>query len=46
MTYSRLLGKYPNTYTFTKQIAEGIIKEDASDLPVGILRPGIGKKYI
>ncbi|XP_018574326.1 fatty acyl-CoA reductase wat-like [Anoplophora glabripennis] len=36
-----LVGDYPNTYTFTKQIAEGIVEEEGFDLPVGIHRPGI-----
>lgn len=33
-----LLGEYPNTYVFTKSIAEGIVKEKASDLPFLIYR--------
>ncbi|XP_043471852.1 fatty acyl-CoA reductase wat-like [Leptopilina heterotoma] len=33
-----LLGEYPNTYVFTKSIAEGIVKEKASDLPFLIFR--------
>lgn len=36
-----LLGKWPNTYTFTKAIAEDIIKMYGNKLPVGIFRPGI-----
>ncbi|KAH8347386.1 hypothetical protein KR059_010118, partial [Drosophila kikkawai] len=35
------LGKYPNTYTFTKALGEQVIQEEASDLPIGIFRPAI-----
>jgi len=38
----RLLGKWPNTYTFTKAVAENVIRKQAGDLPVGIFRPAIG----
>ncbi|XP_076668926.1 fatty acyl-CoA reductase wat [Andrena cerasifolii] len=37
----RLLGAWPNTYTFTKAVAESAVKNGAGDLPVGIFRPGI-----
>ncbi|XP_016954058.1 fatty acyl-CoA reductase wat [Drosophila biarmipes] len=36
-----LLGKYPNTYTYTKALGEQVIQEEAKDLPVGIFRPAI-----
>ena len=36
-----LIGKNPNTYTFTKSLAEYIITRDAKDLPVAIFRPSI-----
>ncbi|KAF5284641.1 hypothetical protein FQR65_LT13472 [Abscondita terminalis] len=36
-----LLGKWPNTYTFTKAVAEDIIIRKYSDLPLGIVRPSI-----
>ncbi|XP_030756630.1 fatty acyl-CoA reductase wat-like [Sitophilus oryzae] len=36
-----LLGSTPNTYTFTKQIAESIIKREAIGLPVCMQRPSI-----
>ncbi|EDW28071.1 GL27182 [Drosophila persimilis] len=36
-----LLGKYPNTYTYTKALAEQVIQEEAGDLPVCIFRPAI-----
>nr|CAD7265779.1 unnamed protein product [Timema shepardi] len=34
-----VIGPWPNTYTFTKAIAENIIKKTASDLPIAIVRP-------
>ncbi|KOC68027.1 Putative fatty acyl-CoA reductase [Habropoda laboriosa] len=37
----RLLGDWPNTYTYTKAVAESIIVREAGDLPVGIFRPSI-----
>ncbi|XP_076178777.1 fatty acyl-CoA reductase wat [Ptiloglossa arizonensis] len=37
----QLLGEWPNTYTFTKAVAESIVKKGAGDLPVGIFRPAI-----
>lgn len=36
-----LVGKFPNTYTFTKALAEQVVETEASDLPVCIFRPGI-----
>ena len=35
-----LIGDNPNTYTFSKAMAEGLFYQDESDLPVGIVRPG------
>ncbi|RLU25314.1 hypothetical protein DMN91_001470 [Ooceraea biroi] len=37
----QLLGKWPNTYTYTKAVAENAIKKHGDDLPVGIFRPAI-----
>lgn len=37
----RLLGDYPNTYAFTKQIAEDIVRQESENVPVGIFRPAI-----
>ncbi|XP_021706515.1 fatty acyl-CoA reductase wat [Aedes aegypti] len=37
-----MLGDYPNTYTFTKKLAEIMIqKEFAGDLPIGVYRPPV-----
>ncbi|XP_033209163.1 fatty acyl-CoA reductase wat-like isoform X2 [Belonocnema kinseyi] len=33
-----LLGEFPNTYVFTKSIAEGVLNEQARDLPFSIFR--------
>lgn len=38
---SKLIGDWPNTYTFTKALAESLIAEEAKDLPVAIFRPSI-----
>ena len=39
----RLLGSRPNTYTFTKALAESLIASEKGDLPVTIVRPSIGE---
>lgn len=36
-----LLGKRPNTYTYTKALAEVLLVEEAGDIPVAIVRPSI-----
>ncbi|XP_011499623.1 PREDICTED: putative fatty acyl-CoA reductase CG5065 [Ceratosolen solmsi marchali] len=36
-----LIGKFPNTYTYTKCIAEQVIQKYGKDLPTGIFRPAI-----
>jgi len=36
-----LIGKYPNTYAFTKAITEAMLDEEAKDLPLVIIRPSI-----
>lgn len=36
-----LLGDWPNTYSFTKAIAEDVIRRETGDLPVAIVRPSI-----
>ncbi|XP_070143023.1 fatty acyl-CoA reductase wat isoform X2 [Drosophila kikkawai] len=35
-----LLGKFPNTYTYTKALAEQLLQNEAGDLPFCIFRPG------
>ena len=36
-----ILGKYPNTYTYTKALCERLMKLRKGDLPVTIVRPAI-----
>ncbi|XP_046590303.1 fatty acyl-CoA reductase 1-like [Neodiprion lecontei] len=36
-----ILGEWPNTYTFSKAVAEGVVTELAKDLPFAIFRPSI-----
>lgn len=37
----RLLGKWPNTYTYTKAVAENVARKEAGSMPLGIFRPAI-----
>lgn len=37
-----LLGDWPNTYVYTKAIAEDLVKTYGEGLPVTIVRPSIG----
>lgn len=37
----KLVGKRPNTYTFTKSLAECWLKNNCNDLPLVIIRPSI-----
>lgn len=39
----RLIGKWPNTYTFTKALAETMIRDLGKGLPVAVIRPSIGR---
>ncbi|KAK9745171.1 Male sterility protein [Popillia japonica] len=36
-----LLQNYPNTYAFTKSLAEGIVKHESKGLPLVVVRPSI-----
>ncbi|CAG9857442.1 unnamed protein product [Phyllotreta striolata] len=36
-----LIGKRPNTYTFTKALAESWLKDNKGDLPLVVIRPSI-----
>lgn len=38
-----LLGKFPNTYTYTKALAEQLLQKEAGDLPLCIFRPGVSR---
>lgn len=37
----RLIGKHPNTYTFTKNLAEQIVMTKGKGLPIVVVRPSI-----
>lgn len=41
MITPRLLGEKPNTYTYTKQLAEQLLIDEGRDLPLAIVRPSI-----
>lgn len=41
--YCRLLNEYPNTYTFTKAIAESEVMTLGKGLPVGVIRPSMSE---
>lgn len=36
---------FPNTYVFTKNLAEQIVYDAKNEIPIGILRPSIGKIF-
>lgn len=36
-------GDRPNTYTFTKALAEDMLIKESGNLPVAIVRPSIGE---
>lgn len=38
----RIIGDLPNTYAFTKSLAEDVIRREAQDLPILVFRPTVG----
>lgn len=38
-----ITGGHPNTYTFTKQLAENLVMKELTGYPAAIVRPSIGK---
>ncbi|GBP78155.1 Fatty acyl-CoA reductase wat [Eumeta japonica] len=38
---SRVMGRYPNTYCFTKAVAEEVVRRHAAGMPVCVFRPSI-----
>jgi hypothetical protein len=42
----RLLKEWPNTYAFTKAIAEDVVQEFGKDLPIAVVRPAVGEELI
>lgn len=41
--FLRILDDIPNTYTFTKALAEGLVNQELSKMPIVLLRPSFGK---
>ena len=39
--FLRLIGQCPNTYTYTKALAEQILEIERGDIPLAIVRPSI-----
>lgn len=42
ITILRIIGDLPNTYAFTKSLAEDAIRREAQDLPILVFRPTVG----
>lgn len=42
LTFLRIIGDLPNTYSFTKSLAEDAIRREAQDLPILVFRPTVG----
>jgi len=40
---SRLISGHPTTYSFSKQLAENLVKQYRKQIPVAIVRPTLGK---
>lgn len=38
-----LLGDWPNTYTFTKALAEQVVEKEGKGLPIAVFRPAVGE---
>ncbi|KAF2904770.1 hypothetical protein ILUMI_01406 [Ignelater luminosus] len=38
-----LMSEWPNTYCYTKAVAENMLREKAKDLPAGLFRPSVGR---
>lgn len=43
---STLLYPHPNTYTYTKRLAELLVRSEFRSIPACIVRPSIGKYYV
>lgn len=42
---NRIIGKWPNSYAFTKAVAENAVNTYAKGLPVCVFRPAISKYH-
>lgn len=40
------LGEHPNTYTFTKQLAENLVMKEMAGYPAAIVRPSVGRYFL
>ena len=38
---NRIIGKDPNTYTFTKALAEQLLEKECGNVPLVIVRPSV-----
>lgn len=38
----KIIGEFPNTYSFTKAVSEYLVKQEGSYLPISVFRPSIG----
>lgn len=39
-----IIAPHPNTYTYSKRLAENVVAAEKSNMPVSIIRPSIGKE--
>lgn len=40
----KIIAPHPNTYTYSKRLAESLVASEADNLPVCIIRPSIGEE--
>lgn len=43
--WAHIIKEHPNTYTFTKQLAENLVMKEMAGYPAGIVRPSVGKEF-
>ncbi len=41
LSTKKLIGNKPNTYTYTKWIAETLLEQEAENLPIVLVRPSL-----
>lgn len=41
----KFLGGHPNTYSFTKHLAENLLNKERKSIPIAVVRPSVGKFY-
>lgn len=39
----QIIHPHPNTYTYSKRLAEILVAEEYPNLPIAVVRPSIGK---